>query len=59
MSCISSDIPKEEWDLNELNQLILSMIPMQAVTPEDVDKCDAVGDGERDADADADAGTAA
>ena len=24
-------------DLNELNQLILSMIPMQAVTPEDVD----------------------
>ena len=27
-TCISSDIPKEEWDLNELNQLILSMIPM-------------------------------
>ena len=21
-TCISSDIPKEEWDLNELNQLI-------------------------------------
>ena len=36
-TCISSDIPKEEWDLNELNQLILSIIPMQAVTPEDVD----------------------
>ena len=36
-TCISSAIPKEEWDLNELNQLILSMIPMQAVTPEDVD----------------------
>ena len=36
-TCISSDIPKEEWDLNELTQLILSMIPMQAVTPEDVD----------------------
>ena len=36
-TCISSDIPKEEWDLNELNQLILSMIPMQAVTLEDVD----------------------
>ena len=36
-TCISSDIPKEEWDLNELNQLILSMIPVQAVTPEDVD----------------------
>ena len=36
-TCISSDIPKEEWDLNELNQLILSMIPMQAVTPEYVD----------------------
>lgn len=33
--------------------------PYATMTPEDVDKCDAVGDGERDADADADAGTAA
>ena len=36
-TCISSEIPKEEWDLNELNQLLLSIIPMQAVTAEDVD----------------------
>ena len=36
-TCISSDIPKEEWDLNELNQLLLSIIPMQPVTSEDVD----------------------
>ena len=35
--CFSEDVDSEEWDLNELNQLILSMIPMQAVTPEDVD----------------------
>ena len=36
-TCISSDIPKEEWDLNELNQLLVSIIPMQPVTKEDVD----------------------
>ena len=36
-TCISSEIPKEEWDLNELNQLLLGMIPMQAVTAEDVE----------------------
>ena len=36
-TCIFFVFLLEEWDLNELNQLILSMIPMQAVTPEDVD----------------------
>ena len=36
-TCISSEIPKEEWDLNELNQLLLSIIPMKPVTAEDVD----------------------
>ncbi len=36
-TCISADIPKDEWDLNELNQLLLSIIPMQPVTAEDVD----------------------
>ena len=36
-TCISSEIPKEEWDLNELNQLLHSIIPMQAVTADDVD----------------------
>ena len=33
----SDEVDSGDWDLNELNQLILSMIPMQAVTPEDVD----------------------
>jgi preprotein translocase subunit SecA len=36
-TCISSDIPKEEWDLNELNQLLTSIIPMEPVTAEDLD----------------------
>ena len=33
-TCISADIPKEEWDLNELNQLIETMIPLEPVTEE-------------------------
>ena len=36
-TCISADIPKDEWDINELNQLLISIIPMQPVTQEDVD----------------------
>lgn len=36
-TCISSDVPKDEWDLNELNQLLTSIIPLQPVTAEDVD----------------------
>lgn len=36
-TCISADIPKDEWDINELNQLLISIIPMQPVTREDVD----------------------
>lgn len=36
-TCILPDLPKEEWDLNELNQLLLSMIPVKPVTQEDVD----------------------
>ena len=31
-TCISSDIPCEEWDINELNQLLLPIIPLQQVT---------------------------
>ena len=30
-TCISADIPKDEWDLNELNQLLHSMIPLETV----------------------------
>ena len=33
-TCISSDIPKEEWDLNELNQLLIPIIPLEPVTSE-------------------------
>ena len=36
-TCISSDLPKEEWDLNELNQLLTSIIPLEPVTMEDLD----------------------
>ena len=36
-TCISSDLPKEEWDLNELNQLLTSIIPLEPVTIEDLD----------------------
>ncbi len=35
-TCISADQESEEWDLNELNQLLLPIIPLKAVTPEDV-----------------------
>ena len=35
-TCISSEIPKEEWDLNELNQLLLPIIPLEPVTEETV-----------------------
>ena len=27
-TCISSELPKEEWDLNELNQLLTDIIPL-------------------------------
>jgi preprotein translocase subunit SecA len=36
-TCISADIAKDEWDLNELNQLLTSIIPVQPVTEEDVE----------------------
>ncbi len=36
-TCISAEISKEEWDLNELNQLLTSIIPLEPVTEEDFD----------------------
>ena len=33
-TCISPDLPPEEWDFNELNQLLIPIIPLQQVTPE-------------------------
>ncbi len=35
-TCISSDIPKEEWNLTELNELLLPIVPVKAVTEESV-----------------------
>ncbi len=34
--CISSDTDSDEWDLTELNRLLLPIIPLQPVTQEDV-----------------------
>ncbi len=33
-TCISPDLPSDEWDVNELNQLLIPIIPLQQVTPE-------------------------
>ena len=30
--CISSDIPKEDWNLTELNELLLPIIPLKPIT---------------------------
>ena len=31
-TCISSDIPKEDWNLTELNELLLPIIPLKPIT---------------------------
>ena len=31
-TCISSDIPKEDWNLTELNELLLPIIPLKTIT---------------------------
>ena len=36
-TCISPDVPKEEWDLNELNQLLISIIPLEPVNAQDIE----------------------
>ncbi|MDY3795315.1 MAG: preprotein translocase subunit SecA [Agathobacter sp.] len=36
-TCISSDIPKAEWDLHELNELLLPIIPLEPVTQVTID----------------------
>ena len=35
-TCISADQESDEWDLNELNQLLIPIIPLKPVTSEDV-----------------------
>ncbi|MDE6906258.1 MAG: preprotein translocase subunit SecA [Lachnospiraceae bacterium] len=34
--CISNELPPQEWDVKELNEILLPMIPLANVTPEDV-----------------------
>ena len=34
-TCISDDLPQEEWDVNELNQIMIPVIPMAPVTPDE------------------------
>ena len=35
-TCISSELPPEEWDVNELNQLLIPIIPLEPLTPESI-----------------------
>ena len=35
-TCISDDLPSEEWDVVELNQIVIPVIPMEPVTAEEV-----------------------
>ncbi len=35
-TCISDDVSSEEWDVVELNQIIVPVIPMEPVTPDEV-----------------------
>lgn len=35
-TCISDDIPQEEWDVKELNQILIPVIPMEPVTSAEV-----------------------
>ncbi len=35
-TCISSELPPEEWDVNELNQILIPLIPLEPLTPESI-----------------------
>jgi len=34
--CISNELPSQEWDVKELNDILIPVIPLNPVTPEDV-----------------------
>ena len=36
-TCISNEIPREEWNLNELNEILLPVIPLEPVTEENIE----------------------
>ena len=38
-TCLSDDVNKEEWDLEELNQLLTPVIPLEPVTVESIADC--------------------
>ena len=35
-TCISTEIPREEWNLHELNELLLPIIPLEPITEENI-----------------------
>ena len=36
-TCISNEIPREEWNLNELNEILLPVIPLELVTEKNIE----------------------
>lgn len=36
-TCISNEIPREEWNLNELNEILLPVIPLEPVTEKNIE----------------------
>ena len=36
-TCISNEIPREEWNLNELNEILLPFIPLEPVTEKNIE----------------------
>ena len=36
-TCISYEIPREEWNLNELNEILLPVIPLEPVTEKNIE----------------------
>ena len=36
-TCISNEIPREEWNLNELNEILLQVIPLEPVTEKNIE----------------------
>lgn len=35
-TCISQEVPREEWDIKEINEILLPLIPLKPITPDDV-----------------------
>ncbi len=38
-TCLSDDVSREEWDFNELNQLLLPVIPLESLSSESMADC--------------------